>query len=113
MANECVFCKIVKKEIKSDIVYEDEKIIAFYDIDPKAPIHILIVPKEHIPTLNDVKDFSIFSDLIRVATELAKEKNISKSGYKILANCGKDAGQAVFHIHFHLLGGMKMEYLPV
>lgn len=110
---DCIFCKIIAKEVPANIIYENDKIVAFYDIDPKAPIHILLVPKEHIATLNDVQDFSIIGEIVEAGVKIAKDLKIANSGYKILANCNRDAGQAVFHIHFHLLGGKKMEYLPV
>lgn len=110
--NDCIFCKIVAKEIKSDIVYEDDSIVAFKDINPKAPVHILVIPKEHIPTLNDIKDFGIVSKIMEVVVKLAKDNKIDKEGYRVVANCNAAAGQAVFHIHFHLLGGRMMQWPP-
>ncbi len=110
--NDCIFCKIVSKEIKSDIVYEDDSIVAFKDINPKAPVHILVIPKQHIPTLNDIKDFSIISKIMEIIVKLAKENHIEKDGYRVVANCNAAAGQAVFHIHFHLLGGRIMQWPP-
>ncbi len=107
---DCVFCKIVAKKIPSEIVYEDEDILAFKDIDPKAPVHILIVPKEHIPTLNDSKNFNIFSKIFEVVVKLAKENKIDYDGYRVMVNCNKAAGQLIFHLHFHLLGGKFMPW---
>ncbi len=110
--DDCIFCKIIKKEIPADIVYEDEKVIAFNDINPKAPVHILVIPKVHIPTLNDIKDFSVVSYIYKIITKLAREKGIDKDGYRVVANCNEQAGQSVFHIHFHLLGGRALQWPP-
>lgn len=106
----CVFCKIVNKEIPADIVYEDEKYMAFKDINPKAPIHILIIPKEHIEKLADIDDTNkgIIGDMAVVANKVAKQLGIDKTGYRIVINNGPDAGQEVYHIHMHLLGGKKL-----
>ncbi|MBN1898679.1 MAG: histidine triad nucleotide-binding protein [Spirochaetes bacterium] len=109
---DCIFCKIAEKQIKADIVYEDEQVLAFKDINAQAPVHVLVIPKEHIPTLNDIKDFSITSRLMAVITKLAKEYKIAQEGYRVVANCNAAAGQAVFHIHFHLLGGRNMQWPP-
>ena len=108
----CVFCKIVNKEIPADIVYEDEKYMAFKDINPKAPIHILIIPKEHIEKLADIDDTNkgIIGDMAVVANKVAKQLGIDKTGYRIVINNGPDAGQEVYHIHMHLLGGKKMAF---
>ncbi len=111
---DCIFCKIIKKEIPSKIVYEDENIIGFEDINPQAPIHILIIPKEHIPMINDLRDnhSKLIGDMIIVAKKLAKEKGISGTGYRLVFNNGENAGQEVFHIHLHLLGGRKFGWPP-
>ncbi|AHF97442.1 MAG: histidine triad nucleotide-binding protein [Desulfurella sp.] len=103
----CVFCKIVNKELPSKIEYEDEKYMAFYDINPKAPIHLLIIPKKHVENLNDMdeSDISMISDMALLAKNLAKKLGIDKSGYRIVINNGPDSGQEVYHIHMHLLGG--------
>ncbi len=108
----CVFCKIVKGDIPSDKVYEDQNYLAFKDINPKAPIHILIIPKEHIAYLSEIDDSnkSIIGDMTIIANKLAKEMGIDKSGYRVLINNGPDSGQEVFHIHMHLLGGKKMSF---
>jgi histidine triad (HIT) family protein len=111
---DCIFCKIIKKEIPSKIVYEDENIIGFEDINPQAPVHILIIPKEHIPMINDIRDnhIKLIGDMIFVAKKLAKEKGISETGYRLVFNNGENAGQEVFHIHLHLLGGRKFTWPP-
>jgi len=103
--SECIFCKIVKKQVPSDIVYEDEDIIAFKDINPGAPVHILIVPKVHISSLNELADTELAGKMILAAKKVAKMYNIDKSGYKLIVNTGEGAGQLVRHIHMHLLGG--------
>ncbi len=106
---DCIFCKIINKEQTADIVYEGDDIIAFKDIDPSAPIHVLLVPKKHIKSVIELnkKDSSLMGDLIWRAKEIAKEKGLDKSGYKLVFNCGEGAGQIVNHIHLHLLGGWK------
>lgn len=112
--SDCLFCKIFKKEIKSKIVYEDNEIMAFEDINPQAPVHILIIPAKHIESLNEITedDKAIIGQMFLVAKKIAKEKNIDKSGYRTVFNTNKDAGQAVFHLHLHLLGGRKMTWPP-
>ena len=111
---ECLFCKIVSKEIPTDFVYEDENIIAFRDINPQAPTHILIIPKEHIETLNDIKQSygELLGAMHLTASYLAKEEGIQEKGYRTVFNCNRDAGQTVFHIHLHLLGGRSMSWPP-
>ena len=110
---DCIFCKIVKKEINSKIVYEDEKSLAFEDINPQAPVHILIVPKKHIGALREMKekDKSLIGHLLRVASRIALEKGLGE-GYRIVINDGEKAGQSIFHLHFHLLGGRVMGWPP-
>jgi len=104
-----LFTKIINREIKSEIVYEDEKVIAIRDIAPKAPVHLLIIPKKEISSLQEMKeeDFPIFSEMIEVVQILAKKFNI-ETGYRLVVNNGKGAGQTIFHLHFHLLGGKTM-----
>ena len=108
----CVFCEIVKKEILTEMVYEDEKIIAFKDIKPVAPVHILIIPKKHIPTVDSLekKDRELIGELFLAAQKIAKEQGVSESGYRLVANVGEDAGQTVDHLHLHLIGGEKLPY---
>ncbi|MFQ6673620.1 MAG: histidine triad nucleotide-binding protein [Fidelibacterota bacterium] len=112
--SERLFCRIIEREIPSDIVYETDRVVAFNDINPQAPHHILIVPKRHIPTLNDLsaQDSTLLGDLVLAARKLAKDRGIAESGYRTVFNCNADAGQAVFHIHLHLLGGRRMMWPP-
>ena len=107
---DCVFCKIIKGEIPSDKVYEDEEIIAFKDIQPAAPIHVLIIPKKHIENLLEVRqeDSDLISHIYQVINKIAKDLNIEEDGFRVIVNCGKDAGQEVMHLHFHLLAGKKL-----
>ncbi|MBC8588385.1 histidine triad nucleotide-binding protein [Paratissierella segnis] len=110
---DCLFCKIINKEIPTEFLYEDDKVVAFNDIDPQAPIHFLIVPKEHIESNDDINDENshIVSHVFQVAKKLAKENGL-KSGYRIVNNCKEDGGQSVNHIHFHVLGGRQMLWPP-
>lgn len=109
---DCIFCKIASKEVKSSIVYEDEDVLAFNDINPQAPVHIVVIPKEHIATLNEVKDFGIYEKIFIAIDKIVKELKVDKDGYRIVANCNKNGGQTVFHIHFHILAGRYMEWPP-
>jgi histidine triad (HIT) family protein len=110
MAEETLFSKIVKKEIPSDMVYQDDTVTAFRDINPQAPVHILIVPNKVIPTVNDVtaEDESVLGHLFSVAALLAKREGIDEDGYRLIVNCNKHGGQEVFHLHLHLMGGRAM-----
>ncbi len=110
--SDCIFCKVINKEIPSDILHEDEDVIAFNDIDPKAPIHILIIPKEHISTFNDITDYNIIVKISKVIQKLVKDKNIDEQGYRVVVNCNQDGGQSVSHLHYHLLGGRQMQWPP-
>lgn len=110
--SDCLFCKIVKKEIKSEIVYEDEKVLAFNDIHPQAPVHILVIPKEHVPSLAGVQDISVMSDIYRAVKTLAAERGVERSGFRSVINNGPAAGQAVAHLHVHLLGGRDFSWPP-
>ncbi len=111
---ECLFCKIGSGEIPSDKVYENDRLIAFRDIDPQAPTHILIIPREHIETLNDLeeKHSDLLGAMILLAKDLAVKEGIADAGYRTVFNCNADGGQAVYHIHLHLLGGRKMSWPP-
>ncbi|TDX28065.1 histidine triad (HIT) family protein [Modicisalibacter xianhensis] len=104
---DCLFCKMVEREIEPDIVYEDDHVLAFNDIDPKAPTHILIVPKKHIATLNDIEeaDLALIGRLQFTAAKLAKQQGFADDGYRVVMNCNEDGGQSVYHIHMHLMGG--------
>jgi len=111
---DCIFCKIANKEIPSNSVYEDESIMAFKDINPQAPVHILLIPKEHFVSLNDVPEDKkhILSHILFKARQIAGDMELAETGYRIVLNTGKDSGQEVFHIHFHLLGGRRMSWPP-
>ena len=108
---DCIFCEIVKGNIPSKKVYEDESVFAFWDIAPMAPVHVLIVPKMHISSVNEVtsENSAVISHIYEVAAQLAKELGVAEDGYRIVTNCGKNAGQTVFHLHFHLLGGTALK----
>lgn len=107
---ECIFCKIARGEIPSSKVYEDDEVIAFNDLNPQAPVHVLIVPKEHFANLNEADDMSeaLLAHLLRTASHVAKRLGLDKSGYRVVSNCGADACQSVQHLHIHLLGGAKL-----
>ncbi len=107
---DCIFCKIIRKEIPSSIVYEDEEIIAFKDVNPVAPIHILVIPKRHIESVVEIKeeDELLVGKIYTVINKIAKQENIDKNGFRVIVNCGKDGGQEVKHLHFHLIGGKKL-----
>jgi histidine triad (HIT) family protein len=111
---DCLFCKIVSREIPGSIVYEDDRVLAFNDINPQAPTHVLVVPKRHIPSLNELGpgDDQIVGELARRAAAIAKERGIAAGGYRTVFNTNRDAGQTVFHIHLHLLGGRSMQWPP-
>ena len=111
---ECIFCKIINKEIPASIVYEDERMIAFSDINPQAPVHILLIPKEHFPSLNEIPEDKkdILSHILLKAREIAREREIGDRGYRIVLNTARESGQEVLHIHFHLLGGRQMSWPP-
>jgi histidine triad (HIT) family protein len=111
--NDCLFCKIARKEIPADIVYEDDDVLAFRDIRPQAPVHVLVIPKRHIASLADLtqEDKDVMGHVTLVASRLARDLGVSE-GYRVVINCGKDAGQTVFHIHMHLLGGRSLGWPP-
>ncbi len=112
---DTIFSKIVKKEIPADIVFESENILAFRDINPQAPVHILIIPKIEIPKISDFKvdeHSRLLAEMVDAANKLAKEMNISDDGYRLVFNCGQNGGQEVYHLHLHLLGGRQMKWPP-
>ena len=111
---DCIFCKIARKEISSRLVYEDRQVVAFEDLNPQAPTHILVIPKTHIATLNDVgaEQEALIGHMMLVATRVARDKKIDTEGYRLVANCLEGAGQSVFHIHVHLLGGRRFTWPP-
>jgi len=110
----CLFCKIIDREIPASIVYEDDSVLAFNDINPQAPTHVLIVPKRHIATLADLtdEDDALVGEIVRRAAALASERGIAAGGYRTVFNTNRDAGQTVFHIHLHLIGGRSMHWPP-
>ena len=110
----CLFCKIINREIPASIVYEDDQILAFNDIGPQAPTHVLVVPKKHIATLNDVQDIDarLVGTLVQRAAAIARERGIDAAGYRTVFNTNRDAGQTVFHIHLHLIGGRSLGWPP-
>ena len=112
--SSCIFCRIAAREVPSEIVHESDRIVAFRDTDPKAPTHILLIPKEHIASITDVTDdrAAMLADIAQAATHLARTEGIDQTGWRLVTNVGPDAGQSVFHLHFHLLGGRKMTWPP-
>ena len=110
----CLFCKITAGEIPTTIIYEDDQIVAFNDIAPQAPHHVLIIPRKHIATTNDLiaENNTLIGDMMLVAKKIATSLNIADAGYRVIMNCNKNGGQAVYHIHLHLLGGRQMQWPP-
>lgn len=107
---DCLFCKIINGEIPSKKVYEDEKTYAFYDISPQAPVHILVIPKKHVSSLNELEDFSVMSDIYNAVSNIVKELGLKD--YRTVINTGVEAGQTVFHIHLHILAGRPLLWPP-
>jgi histidine triad (HIT) family protein len=112
--NECLFCRIAKGEVSASIVREDDELVAFSDINPQAPLHALIIPRRHIPTLNDLgtADEGLIGHMLRFAAAIAAEKGYADRGYRTVFNCNREAGQSVFHIHLHLLAGRGLGWPP-
>ena len=110
--SECIFCKIIDGELPSDIVYRDERVIGFRDINPIAPVHLLIIPRKHIPSIRDLSDddLPLLGHMTVVANKLAEDEGIADGGYRLIINCGEEAGQTVHHIHMHLLGGRRLSW---
>ncbi len=111
---DCLFCKIRDGEISGDIVFESDNVLAFNDVNPQAPVHVLIIPKKHISTINDLDDVdaAVMGELFNAAKDIAKQKGVSEEGYRLVTNCNAGAGQSVFHIHMHLLAGRAMSWPP-
>jgi Diadenosine tetraphosphate (Ap4A) hydrolase and other HIT family hydrolases len=111
---DCLFCKIANKEIPAEMVYEDDKMVAIKDINPAAPVHLLIIPKVHIASLNDVsnENVDILGHIQLLASRLAQDSGISERGYRLVNNCGEWGGQVILHLHYHLLGGKQMGWPP-
>ena len=114
MPADCLFCRIARREIPAAVVYEDDRVLAFNDINPQGPTHVLIIPKQHIPTLNDLTpdNDAIIGDIVRRAAAIAKERGIDAGGFRVVFNTNRDAGQTVFHVHLHLIGGRGLGWPP-
>lgn len=114
MSDECVFCRIVRGQIPSRKVWDDDAIVAFEDLNPRAPTHVLLVPRKHIATVNDLgpADDALIGRMHRAAAEVARERGLAERGYRLVLNCNADAGQTVFHLHLHLLGGRNLGWPP-
>jgi diadenosine tetraphosphate (Ap4A) HIT family hydrolase len=112
--SDCVFCGIAAGKIKANLVYQDDAVVAFKDIAPKAPVHILIIPRRHLVSVLDIQseDHALIGQIFQVAARLAREQGIADSGFRLVVNSGADAGQSVFHLHYHLLGGRQMSWPP-
>jgi histidine triad (HIT) family protein len=112
--SSCLFCQIVARQIPADIVRESDRVVAFRDVSPVAPTHILLIPKEHIVDMRDIDDEhgGLLADIVQAATQLAGAEGIAESGWRLVSNVGADAGQSVFHLHFHLIGGRAMQWPP-
>lgn len=112
--DNCLFCKMASGEIKPDVIYEDDEVLAFRDINPQAPTHALVIPRRHISTLNDLQadDAALMGKLFLVAKNIAQQEGIADTGYRTLVNCNADGGQEVFHIHLHVMGGRRMTWPP-
>jgi len=112
VAEDCLFCRIVRKEIAATIVAENEHAVAFSDINPQAPTHVVIVPRDHVPSLNEARDAAMIGHLSLLAAEIARAGGLAERGYRAVINTNADAGQTVFHVHLHLLGGRPMGWPP-
>lgn len=112
--SDCLFCGVIDGKIKANVVYQNERIVAFKDIGPKAPVHILIIPRKHLVSVLDIEadDSALIGEIFQVAGRLAREHGIADSGFRVVVNSGADAGQSVFHLHYHLLGGRQMGWPP-
>jgi histidine triad (HIT) family protein len=111
---DCLFCKIAAGELATEFIYSDDQVVVFKDINPQAPVHLLIVPRRHIKDLNNIveTDAELIGHIYQIAAKMAAEYDIADSGYRLVSNCGADGGQSVFHIHFHLLGGRELQWPP-
>jgi histidine triad (HIT) family protein len=112
--NDCLFCRIVRKEIPASIVYEDDRLLVFNDINPQAPLHALVIPKRHVPTLNDLtgEHDALTGEMVRRAAAVAREKGYAERGFRTVFNTNAEAGQTVFHIHLHVLAGRGLSWPP-
>jgi histidine triad (HIT) family protein len=114
MNQDCIFCRIIEGSAKAQIVYQDDALVVFKDIRPKAPVHLLLVPRKHIPTLLDLElgDENLMGRIFHAAASVAREQGLEEKGFRVVVNCGAQAGQTVFHIHFHLMGGRTLTWPP-
>lgn len=114
MEQDCLFCRIIAGEIASDVIYQDERSFVLRDINPQAPVHLLVIPREHLDSLDDAsqKDEATLGHLLRIAARVANEQGLSESGYRTVINTGAGAGQSVFHLHVHVLGGRSLQWPP-
>ncbi|MBM3263956.1 MAG: histidine triad nucleotide-binding protein [candidate division Zixibacteria bacterium] len=112
--SECLFCRIAKGELPVPFLHEDEEVVAFADIHPQAPVHVLLIPRRHVATVAEIgtEDETLMDRLTRAANRIAREKGIDRSGYRLVVNCNAEGGQTVFHLHMHLLGGRSMQWPP-
>ncbi|HEY5501015.1 MAG TPA: histidine triad nucleotide-binding protein, partial [Candidatus Humimicrobiaceae bacterium] len=111
---DCIFCRIANKEIKSDFIYEDEDIVVFNDVNPAAPVHLLVIPKKHISSIMEIGELkeSVSARILKIISKVAKDMNIDEEGFRVVSNTGDGAGQSVAHLHFHILGGRKFNWPP-
>ncbi|MBA3563150.1 MAG: histidine triad nucleotide-binding protein [Gammaproteobacteria bacterium] len=112
--DDCIFCRIVSGDLESDLIYEDDDLVAFRDLNPQAPTHVLLIPRRHVSTVNDLgyADAELIGRLVLAGQRLASEEGIAEEGYRLVLNCNREAGQSVFHLHLHLLGGRRMKWPP-
>ena len=109
---DCLFCKMVSGEIRPELVYENDRIMAFRDINPQAPVHVLVIPKQHIPTVDALTDPGLAGEILIAARDIAASEGLPERGYRIVINCNSDGGQDVFHLHLHVLGGRQLSWPP-
>jgi len=112
--SDCLFCRIVEKKIPAKVVYEDDQILAFDDVNPRAPVHTLVIPKQHVASVQDLgeSDRTLLAQLLLACTKVARHKGLADPGFRLVVNTGRDGGQTVFHLHFHVLGGRHMAWPP-
>ncbi|MBF0608960.1 MAG: histidine triad nucleotide-binding protein [Candidatus Magnetobacterium sp. LHC-1] len=111
---DCIFCKVANKEIRATVVYEDDQVVAFEDLNPQAPMHVLVIPRKHIPTVLDMtsEDTAVVGHMFEVAGRIARDREVAQRGFRMVINCNAEAGQSVYHIHLHVIGGRAMHWPP-
>jgi len=112
VATDCIFCKIVAGEIPATLVTRTDRLVAFRDVSPQAPVHVLVIPTEHLASLEDVQDGRLLGEMLMLARDIAREEKIAEDGYRVVLNTNKNGGQTVFHLHLHLLGGRRLTWPP-